>query len=284
MPDAPYIRPGTNIRPGQELAVVVGAGGMGSAVARRLGQTCRVLLADRDGVRLEKQVAALRDEGLDAVGEVCDVTQAQDVTALAARATNEGPVRALAHVVGLSPSMGDWKLLMTVNLIGAALVERAFRPVIARGGAAVFVSSVAGHIAPPPDGVVAILDDPLAPGFGAAIDEAVEAEKTSSLAYQYSKFALMRMCQRRARAWGDLGLRILSISPGLIATPMGALEFERQPFKYGMLERTPLRREGTMIEVADAIEFLLSNHASFISGVDLLVDGGLHAANRHANE
>jgi NAD(P)-dependent dehydrogenase (short-subunit alcohol dehydrogenase family) len=62
---------------------------------------------------------------------------------------------------------------------------------------------------------------------------------------------------------------------------MGALEFERQPMKYDLLAATPLGREGTMLEIADAVEFLASDRASFITGTDLLVDGGVAAALRH---
>lgn len=80
--------------------------------------------------------------------------------------------------------------------------------------------------------------------------------------------------------WGRRGLRINSLSPGLIATPMGALEFERQPMKYGLLAATPITREGTMVEIADGMEFLVSSRASFISGIDLLIDGGVTAALR----
>ena len=68
------------------------------------------------------------------------------------------------------------------------------------------------------------------------------------------------------------------MSPGLIATPMGALEFEKSPGKRAMYEKSPLKRECTMLEIADVAEFLVSPRASFISGTDILVDGGLAAA------
>jgi NAD(P)-dependent dehydrogenase (short-subunit alcohol dehydrogenase family) len=129
--------------------------------------------------------------------------------------------------------------------------------------------------------VIAALDHPLAPDFVERVEEAVEGEIPSTLAYQLSKAALIRMCQQRAAAWGERGARIMSLSPGLIATPQGAREFEAQPEKHRLLELTPLRREGTMIEIADAVDFLLSDRASFISGIDLLVDGGVAAAVRH---
>ena len=76
------------------------------------------------------------------------------------------------------------------------------------------------------------------------------------------------------------------MSPGLIATPMGALEFAGagRNSKLELLERSPLGREGTMIETADAIDFLVSDRASFITGIDLLVDGGVAAAMRFPQE
>ena len=273
---------GTSARPDLPLALVVGAGGMGIAVARRLGQRFRLLLADRDIGHLESSVAALRREGHDVKGAACDVTDPAAVKSLADCASQLGPLRALAHVVGLSPSMGDWRAVMGVNLVGATLIANAMLPLSSRGTAAVFVASLAGHRPDPSERIVALLDRPLEPDFLAVLEAALTEPATSALAYQYSKWALIRMCQRLASAWGARGARIVSLSPGLIATPMGALEFERQPMKYDLLAKTPIQREGTMPEIADAVEFLCSERASFITGTDLLVDGGIAAALRHA--
>jgi len=107
---------------------------------------------------------------------------------------------------------------------------------------------------------------------------------TPQLSYGLSKFALIRMCERQASAWGKIGARILSVSPGLIATPMGALEFKGSPQKYDLLAKTPLARQGSMIEIADAVEFLSSDKASFITGTDVLVDGGIKAALKHQDK
>ena len=270
---------GTSRRPDLDLAVIVGAGGMGMAVARRLGQHHRLLIADRDADHLERLTAQLRIEGYDLSTCTCDVASADAVGALASQAAGLGPVRTLAHVVGLSPSMGDFRTLMTVNWIGANLVEQAFQPILAPGGSAVFISSMAGHMRAF-ESLHALLDSPLEPGFLDAIEGAVGEPATSQLAYQLSKSSLNRMVQRKAASWGQRGLRINSLSPGLIATPMGALEFERQPMKYDLLAATPITREGTMVEIADGVEFLASSRASFISGVDLLIDGGVTAALR----
>ena len=272
---------GSNERPGLPLALVVGAGGMGMAIARRLGQNYRLLLVDRNGTHLERQLAALQAEGHLATGAICDITNAEDVARVAAEVAQQGGFRALAHVAGLSPSMGDWATIMSVNLIGAALVEQALLPHAGSGTAAVFISSLAAQIPPPAPELLALLDQPLAPDILSVLQARLVDAATSALAYQHSKFALNRLCARGAAQWGRAGARIMSLSPGLIATPMGALEFSRQPMKYQMLEHTPLQREGTMIEIADAVEFLLSSKASFISGIDLLVDGGLAASMRY---
>ena len=131
--------------------------------------------------------------------------------------------------------------------------------------------------APAPD-VITLLEEPLAKGFLGALEQAVGGAVTTQLAYQLSKFALMRYVRQRAAQWGQRGARIVSLSPGLIATPMGALEYAQNPVKYDLLAKTPVGREGTMLEIADAIDFLASDRASFISGTDLLVDGGIAAA------
>ena len=274
---------GSNIRTGQSLAVVMGAGGMAMAVARRLGNGYRILLSDKDSAHLDRAVSALRSEGHDAFGVPCDVTSADDVRRVADAARVAGPVRALAHVVGVSPSLGDGPTVMRVNLRGPALTATAFAGVLEPQSAAVFISSLAAHAAPLPEALLDVLDDPLSDHLVERIEERIGEPLDSTRAYQLSKAALNRLCQRLASSWGKRGLRIVSLSPGIIATPMGAAEFGSEQ-KLALFRRTPLQREGTMVEISDAVEFLLSEKASFISGTDLLVDGGLAAAAKFVDQ
>lgn len=280
------MRTGTNERPGLPAALVIGGGGMGMSAARRLGQSHRVVLASQSAKKNVEREAALREDGIDAVTVQLDVTDPDSVAGLARFVAGRGPLRTLAHVAGLSPSMGDWQLIFSVNLIGTALMERACVELAVPGTAAVFVSSSAGHLAEPPAPEIAmVLDDPLAPDFFGRLDEVVAAaERTPLQAYRLSKWALNRMCRRRAAAWGAKGARIVSMSPGTIATPMGARELAgpSREVKLRLMEKLPLAREGTMVETADAIEFLASDKASYITGTDLLVDGGIVAATRPA--
>jgi NAD(P)-dependent dehydrogenase (short-subunit alcohol dehydrogenase family) len=255
---------------------------MGLSTARRLGYNYRVLLADIDSNRAEERAATMREDGYDVQSVQCDITDPASVDRLAETVKATGPMRAIAHVAAKSPSMGTWREILTLNLIGAALVERALQPLARQGTAAVFVSSMAAHILPTiGQDDVSVLDDPLAPDFLEELDTRVE-ERSPATAYAISKLAVNRMCARRAVAWGRLGARIVSMSPGMIATPMGALEFSggNREQKIKLLEQSPIGREGTMIETAYAIEFLISDRASFITGTDLLVDGGVTAAIR----
>ena len=220
-------------------------------------------------------------EGHDALGVVCDVTNAADVRALAKAAQRAGPPRALAHVVGLSPSMADAGAILRVDLVGATLVADAFFEFVQPGAAAVFIASLAPHVSELDQALKDAIEEPLAPGLLERVEAACAGDISPGIAYSLAKLGVIRLCQRRAGSWGQKGARILSISPGLIATPMGAREFKAQTTKHQLLETTPLGREGTMIEIAEVVDFLLSERASYISGIDLLVDGGLAAAIHH---
>jgi NAD(P)-dependent dehydrogenase (short-subunit alcohol dehydrogenase family) len=272
--------PGRNDRPDWPLAVVVGAGGLGRVVARRLGWSHRLLIADRDGHHAERLCATLRDDGHDATSIGCDVTCPEDVARLAVTAAASGPVRTLANVVGLSVGGGDFREIMAVNLVGATAIAGAFRAIMTPGGCGVFVSSSSAHMGTVRDDVWALLENPLDQNFLAALEAELGEEATAANAYMFSKLALNRMCQNSAAAWGARGLRIVSISPGLIATPMGAEAYKHSTMKRSLFDAIPLEREGTMLEIANVVEFLVSDAASFVSGTDILVDGGMIAALR----
>lgn len=267
---------GTSERPDLPLAVVVGAGTMGMAVARRLAQRHRILLADLRGDHAADQAALMRSEGCDARAISCDVTDPAAVQALAARVSQLGGLGVLAHVAGLSPSLGDYATIMAVNLTGVALVAEALLPLAGEGSAAILIASLAAHNFRPSEAIATVLCDPANPDLAARLAAELGAEgATPPTAYVHSKWGILAYARRNASAWGAKGARIVSLSPGLIATSQGALEFENSAGKRALYAQTPLAREGTMLEIADAVEFLASERASFISGTDLLVDGGL---------
>lgn len=270
---------GSSERPDWKLAVVVGAGGMGMAVARRLADRHRVLLADVDGEKAEAEAAAMRENGCDAAAIACDITSRDSVAALARDVETRGGLGVLAHVAGLSPTGSDFHAILRVNLMGAALVAQALLPQAGQGSAAILVASMAAYGIQPGEEELAILKEPAAFDLSDRLAAVLGPERTNAgMGYTYAKYGLLLYARRNAAAWGTRGARIVSLSPGLIATPMGAKEFEANAHKRKMFEASPLKREGTMLEIADAVEFLASDRASFISGTDLLVDGGLTGA------
>ena len=269
--------PGSSERPDWPLAMVFGAGGLGMAVARRLGQSHRVLLLDRDEAHLGRMTAAMIAEGHDVTGLACDVTLPENLARAAETAAMLGGLRAVAYVVGLSPSLGDFAQILAVNLIAPARVLELLRDVVVSGGAALCISSSAAHMGPAPAHLLPPLDDPLADGLIARLGLELGEHASSAQAYVLSKMGLNRLCQREARIWGRAGKRVLSLSPGLIATPQGANEYRNSPGKLKLFEAVPLGREGSMQEIAGVTAFLLSDQASYISGTDVLVDGGLIA-------
>lgn len=264
----------------RELAVVIGAGGLGTAIARQLSQHYCVLLADLDEDRAETQAAALCGEGGDVRAARCDVTSAESVGQLAAQVRDHGGFRVLAHVAGLAPAAGSFDAIVKVNLVGPALVTQALLPHANPGAAAIMIASLGAHLATVPTALADLLrshasandlPDRLRSVMG-------KEQATPNAAYQLSKFGLLMLCRREAGRWADRHARILSLSPGMIATPMGAREFATNAVKQQMFARSPMKREGTMQEIADIVDFLASDRASFITGTDLLVDGGLSGA------
>jgi NAD(P)-dependent dehydrogenase (short-subunit alcohol dehydrogenase family) len=270
---------GGNERPELSLAVIVGAGGMGAALARRLAQRHRILIADIDEVKAAAAARLLREEGADAQSIGCDVTEPASVANLAERVSQNGGLGVLTHVAGLSPSAGDFDRIVRVNLTGPALVAAALLPQARQGSVAILIASLAAHNFNGDPAVRCVLDDPASTDLADRLRDSLGAgNATPASAYVCSKYGLLAYARRHAADWGARGARIVSLSPGMIATPMGAKEFEHSEGKRQLFALTPLKREGTLHEIADAVEFLASDRASFITGTDLLVDGGLAGA------
>ena len=269
------------------VGIATGAGrGMGLACARRLADMVDVLLlVDLDETTVTAAAADLTGSRRATLVEpfVLDVTDRDGLARLAARVAELGTLRAVAHAVGISPTMADWRRIFTVDLVGTALLAEALRPLATAGTAMVCFASMAPHLAfDAPDAAAdAALDAPLDEGFLDRIHETVGPSiEDPGVAYSWAKRGVQRFAQQEAVRVGPVGARVCSVSPGVIDTPQGRQEAESHPFMAVLVERTPLGREGRADELAAVVAFLLSDDAGFVSGVDLLVDGGVCAALR----
>jgi NAD(P)-dependent dehydrogenase (short-subunit alcohol dehydrogenase family) len=257
----------------QRTSVVVGAAsGMGAAVAELLAGRGPLVVADKDGDPL-RELAARLGPGVTAAPS--DVTDTDQVSSLAGSVDALG---ALVITAGLSPSMAPGRQIYEVNLRGTCRILDAVEPAIIEGSAAVCFASMAAHLVPPSEGVDRVLDDPLSHGFfDDLVSLGIDADQPQS-AYPLSKRGVVRLVRRRSGAWGRRGARLLSLSPGIVDTGMGRLEAEHEPAMAQMVEASALGRSAQAGEVAAVAAFLVSDAASFMTGTDVLVDGGAVAA------
>ena len=255
------------------IAVITGgSSGIGLACAARFGRRYQIVLADMDRQRLENAAAGLRAGGCAVVTVVADVTQPDSAKNLADIVASLGQMKVLLHAAGLSPTMADGRRIIEVNLLGTALVERAVLPLATEGTAAILIASTAGHLYAARNDPA--LRRPLSDSFWAEMEADAASPEN---AYAISKRGVIMYCETVAAEWGARGARIVTISPGLVETPMGRLEYSKQPLMRDMLENTPLRRWGQAEDIAAVAEFLASDAASFVTGTDVRVDGGLTA-------
>ena len=267
------------------LVITGGAGGMGLACARALAHRGRLLLVDVREDLLDQASKALSAEGAAVETVRCDVTSLADIAAVADRVAELGRLRSLVHTAGVSPEMTDPATLLDVDLGGSVRITDALLPLANPGCSAILISSIAAY-SDVPAAAEPLLDAPLADGFLAAVEQAMGQPLDSGTAYVLAKRGVIRLAERLSAPWGAKRGRAVSISPGLIDTPMGRLELERQPIIPVMIDVTPIKRldgplPGRPEDIAATVAFLESDAAAFISGCDIRVDGGLVGAGKH---
>ena len=252
-----------------DVAIITGAaGGMGSAVARAFAREGRpMVLSDREAGSVEALKSSLN--GADAVIVAGDLT-ASDYPGRLVGALAGRRIGALVHTAGVSPSMADGARIFEINFNATTRLVEGLLPHFAPGGVAILVASNSGQLIARPM-FDRSLRRVLAGKSSLLLNLMLRSPRT---AYPMSKRAVQLYAPQMAPAFGRVGARIVSLSPGIIDTQMGRLEQKAGPEMDKMIARTPVGRMGRPDEIASVVAFLASDAASYISGTDILVDGG----------
>jgi NAD(P)-dependent dehydrogenase (short-subunit alcohol dehydrogenase family) len=267
-----------------DVSVITGgAGGMGLATAKIVGRDHTVVLCDVRQDRLDSAAATLRDLGMTATVVNSDVTDRQAVARLLETASGLGTVASVIHTAGVSPSMGDADYVMRTNALGTVNVNEVFCRTAGEGSVIVNVASMAAHMLP--DELIPTRQFPLAlqdeDAFMRDMMSAcdiVPEEARSGLAYAVSKSFVRWYSTSQAERFNGLGLRIVSVSPGSIDTEMGRLE--EQAGAGAMVTDAAVPRWGKPVEMAELLAFCASDKAGYLTGTDILNDGGVIASMR----
>ncbi len=269
---------------GKVAVITGGAGGMGLATAHILGRDQHILLADLGEDKLAAAAAELRAAGISCETMVCDVTRRDSVRDLLARAHSAGALRAVVHTAGVSPQMAGPEVILRVNALGTVHVTEACFEVATEGFALVNVASMAAHLLP--SIMVPQRSFPLATSapdkFVSKISKRCKLIPKelyrNGMAYSISKQFVIWYSRRCAAQFGSKGARIVSVSPGTFDTAMGRLEEKSGSME--MLKDSALKRPGRPEEIAEVLAFCASERASYLTGTDVLCDGGMVAGSK----
>jgi NAD(P)-dependent dehydrogenase (short-subunit alcohol dehydrogenase family) len=263
------------------VIVVIGAGSIGQAIARRISAGKHIVLADLRQENADAAAKTLSDAGFNVSTTKVDVSSRASVQALVENAKSFGEVSGIIHAAGVSPSQASPETILKVDLYGTALVLEEFGNVIARGGAGVVIASQSGHRLPPlsVEQNAALASTPVEELLKLPMLQPDQV-KDSLHAYQLSKRGNSLRVMAEAVRWGKRGTRVNTISPGIIITPLANDELNgpRGAGYRRMIALCPAGRAGTPDEVGNVGALLMGTDGAFITGSDFLMDGGVTAA------
>jgi NAD(P)-dependent dehydrogenase (short-subunit alcohol dehydrogenase family) len=265
----------------KDICVITGGGsGMGLATARLMGKDHSIIICGRTVQKLENAVRELQAEGIEVEALACDVSDYESVKKLALEAKMRGKVRAVIHAAGMSPHMGNAKKIMEANALGTIYINNAFYNIIEEGGCIIDVSSMSAYLTPKIVMPVSLYkystSDPAL--FMKKMMKRVNLfpEKVrAGVAYGISKHFVIWFAKQDAARFGKRGVRVISVSPGNFETPMGELEKEEADL---YTKHCAIKRFGHVEEIASLFVYCASKEAGYLTGVDILCDGGLVAS------
>ena len=265
----------------KDINVLIGAGQIGMAIARRMGYDKKTFVADWKLENANTIAKIMEEAGFDVVPFEVDISSRASVLQLVASVQKEGEISMFINAAGVSPSQASIEQILKVDLYGTAVLLEEFGKVIKVGGTGVTISSQSGHRMPAlnPETDRQLATTPSEELLNLEVLKTVNIKDTLH-AYQMAKRCNVKRVMAEAVKWGEKGARINSISPGIIITPLALDEINgpRGNFYKNMFAKCPAGRPGIADEVANVAELLLSDRGAFITGADFLIDGGATAS------
>ena len=266
----------------REVIALLGAGSMGSVIARRFAAGRTVLLGDISEKNLERAAKEFRYSGYSVETCIVNALERVSVERFAEKAASLGTVKYFIDTAGASPNQASPEEILQLDMVGTGYALDAFGRVMAPGSAGVVIASQTGYMYPIPNEVeLEILHTSTDRLMDLPIIQEV-AMQNSGLAYMIAKRVNQLQVQKAAATtWKERRARINTISPGVIVTPLAYDEFAATGDNYQeMIDTSAAMRTGSAEEIAEAAAFLLGEHAGFVNGTDLLIDGGVIASLR----
>ena len=265
----------------KEVMIVVGAGQISMAIARRVGYGMKIVLGDKTKENADTIAKIMNDAGFDAVSMEMDLSSRESILNLIAEAQRYGSVTRLVNGAGVSPSQAPVEAILKVDLYGTAVLLEEVGKVIAEGGSGVTISSQSGFrmpaLTPEQDELLATVPTEELLQLPMLQPENI---RDTLHAYQMAKRCNEKRVMAESVKWGERGARLNAVAPGIIVTPLAIDEFNgpRGDFYRNMFAKCPAGRPGTADEVANVAELLMGDKGAFITGSTFLIDGGATAS------
>lgn len=265
----------------KDVMLLVGAGQVGMAAARRIGTGMKIVVGDKKLENAQAVAKIMNEAGFDVVPTETDLSNRGSIKKLIAEGQKYGDIKMMINAAGVSPSQAPIEAILKVDLYGTAVLLEEVGKVIAKGGAGLTVSSQSGWRMP---ALTAEQDEQLAltpTEELLSIDFLQPKNIRDTLhAYQLAKRCNEKRVMAESVKWGERGARLNAVAPGIIVTPLALDEFNgpRGDFYKNMFAKCPAGRPGTADEVANVAELLMSIKGTFITGSTFLIDGGATAS------
>lgn len=257
--------------------VLGGAGGMGIEICKSFSGDEYIFVVDIDEEKLKRAEDILSDSGVENAKYIrCDISSKEQVQKLANQVQRTGNLGNVVNAAAYAPVQAEARRILDVNAVGVVNIIDVFYPLISLESALTTIGSIAGYMLELSDEIKEVFDSPYDDEF---LEKMLEiADEEASMAYPLSKLFCIYYTKRNVSRWAKKGARINTVSAGCFTTPMGLADMEGGRF---VIESTPMNRWGHPKEIASVVKFISSKEASYITGADILVDGGYNAKSNH---